>query len=543
MLHNISVVILFAHFLLSSLSLVAYKEDYPQLIGNNQQTVINIIVPPDGLGGFGDLVSNLFMGEKLLELGYGINIIVDRSFKEKFNILGLLEESNFSSFYLGEHEGIHYFSEHGLAEYIPPEIDDFTIYTSFSVEKLGLSVNKNYKQHNLCQTFKLGKRFILSEYKSLDEKFRHWQGDVVYEIVNTTVLYTGPFLLGMYVSPTPPQRINDKTRILKEYFAIQDDNVLNKFLGFSYSAGPGATNIYLAALAKRACQDPASHYYVLSRFDVHPTIQLPENMTVRTVKHMSFKESKSAICSSDLPILVTGDMSLTLALEYEKNFFYEEFSHKSGLMGDLIALAKTLGKDFPPLFLPTTKSNWEQQEVAYDEYDLTGTENTSFIPKSMQLEYVQRLENGFIWYQENPDAIMRFMEVLRIDISLPNKFHQIIEAKNQVSKYRSLANWNKSNLTDAAKQQVLNIWKEEFASPTKGISSINLLTRLDLERIKYNLVWPNSEAENHFNELLERLNNCEDPQERLDWLLPEIDNFLQSQKPSLDIDINSIDFI
>ena len=63
------------------------------------ENAINIVVPPDGLGGFGDLTSNLYMAEKLAKQGLKINVFIPDSFKDKFKILSILEGIDFDNFF------------------------------------------------------------------------------------------------------------------------------------------------------------------------------------------------------------------------------------------------------------------------------------------------------------------------------------------------------------------------------------------------------------------------------------------------------------
>jgi hypothetical protein len=49
-------------------------EMHNKMQGDSEHVVVNIVTPPDGLGGFGDLVSNLYMGEQLSKEGIKIKI-------------------------------------------------------------------------------------------------------------------------------------------------------------------------------------------------------------------------------------------------------------------------------------------------------------------------------------------------------------------------------------------------------------------------------------------------------------------------------------
>ena len=65
---------------------------------------------------------------------------------------------------------------------------------------------------------------------------------------------------------------------------------------------------------------------------------IPVNIHLLPSENLGFKGNKEIIASANLPILVTGDVSLTLALDYEKSFIYEVRRHKTSFAYDLLNL-------------------------------------------------------------------------------------------------------------------------------------------------------------------------------------------------------------
>lgn len=114
----------------------AFDLDPTELGGTTETSVVNIVTPPDGQGGFGDLVTNVYMAEKLRDQGYRVNFFLDPTFRQKFVILFEhhvplpLEKYGF----LAEFESIRYYSlptnpmvtlpgdahEHQIFEVAPP---------------------------------------------------------------------------------------------------------------------------------------------------------------------------------------------------------------------------------------------------------------------------------------------------------------------------------------------------------------------------------------------------------------------------------------
>jgi hypothetical protein len=103
-------------------------------------------------------------------------------------------------------------------------------------------------------------------------------------------------------------------------------------LAYAYSKRKLATEIYLDGLALSARKPPWKDRQILCVIKHHDGIKiprLPPNVHLLQYKTTPYEISKALIAHSDLPILITGDGSLSQALDYEKVAFYESNSWKN----------------------------------------------------------------------------------------------------------------------------------------------------------------------------------------------------------------------
>lgn len=101
-------------------------------------------------------------------------------------------------------------------------------------------------------------------------------------------------------------------------------------LGFSYNAYADSENGYVKAMYELAKENPDKKYLIImsGNFDYIDglTETMPHNlMFVNTTNHkgLPLDISNALIAHSTIPVNITGDLSLTTAIEYGKPFIYE----------------------------------------------------------------------------------------------------------------------------------------------------------------------------------------------------------------------------
>jgi hypothetical protein len=102
-------------------------------------------------------------------------------------------------------------------------------------------------------------------------------------------------------------------------------------LGFSYTSKAQPTLAYVKAAAVTASRLPPGRTLVIvvKDFPELDRVPLPPNVRLRRLVEPSLALSESAVAHSDEPVMITGDVSLSFALQYEKLYFYEMRRHKA----------------------------------------------------------------------------------------------------------------------------------------------------------------------------------------------------------------------
>lgn len=518
----------------------ANANPYRFLQGSEEKIALNIVTPPDGLGGFGDLTSNLYMGEKLSALGYKVNLFIDTSFKDKFNLLNILPTNDFTEIYLGEKNNIHYYrvpTQKEISELNFPLSSEYTIYTSFSSQPptTRYTVSQQEIAHGLLNFIKKG-WFVFEEYSGFDKQvLPYLRFNVFNKETNGFVLLTGPTQLGMYISAEKPEFINAKTSLIQKYFNVHQEEISNEQkLGFVYTKGRGLANVFFAGLNQFAQEQPSTQFYVISRFEPHSSIKLAKNIHISHRPSLSFEDTKSLIASSDLPLLITGDMSLTLAVEYEKEFFYEHLGHKFAIDDELRSIFGF--SDLPKLSFATDRDALNPSIVAFEEEfsTLSGSPDTSYVSVYKVDEYINAIKEGLQWFNKNPHQMANGIASIRKKISLPARFGDILKSRKN-----SFMNLKESSIIGEPEYHdgLVNFVKnkiEDYFSDKSTEKTLDLIERLNQKNIAFKLSWSDNNAQKQatfdsLKQAYERQMKI-DPWVAEDEIKPEIESLLKTAK-------------
>lgn len=361
---------------------------------------------------------------------------------------------------------------------------------SFSNEYKDIHTKKSNGRHLLNQFVKaedLTKAGVFDKYvggNDLLERFLASGGPSL-----RTILLPGPLALGMYIGTKKPEHLYNRTELLQRYFpdskfSSTDPNVK---IGFTYSKGDDASEEYIRAVVKWAETRPTERFAIISRWPAPHGINVPSNVDIRQHKSMAFADTKAFIAVSTMPILVTGDMSLTLAIEYEKELFYEKLEHKFRIEEDL--------RHFPDLAnLPNISLESSSKGLGSEAAVLKGERDTAF----------HQILAGFEWYNKNAGYVENGLRVVRARISLPARFGALMHEVQNGRDANRLAHQTLLGGDHAIWDDTMKKWLdikevEKFRENTKWTSTRALIIDvLDRLRISYKLIWKKSQDEKMF---------------------------------------------
>jgi len=157
-------------------------------------------------------------------------------------------------------------------------------------------------------------------------------------------LMSGVSHSGIYTSSLEPSapmtKVELKKLLLEKLPAIEEWDPYNENhrFAFLYASKDDSVEAYLKIFLKYShMQDSDNQFYILVNREPKLTYELPENVHLIKYGSIDFLITQAAIFHSDLPILVTGDISLDIAIEFQKVFFYEARNWKIPHIDDLVS--------------------------------------------------------------------------------------------------------------------------------------------------------------------------------------------------------------
>ena len=221
-----------------------------------------------------------------------------------------------------------------------------------------------------------------------------------------------------YLNPVPPAVVTrpELARMIQEEFGIPDLDLDSKGLAFAYQSSPtSATNYTLAALETYR-KNPKKKGMVIftstiltdlsssqppfvqqSKGNHHLHLKAP-GVDVIVYERMSLRLTELIIANTDLPIAVTGDVSLTLAMQYRKPFFYEMHPWKKSLAHGLKTGLKHRGMP-TPFLVPLTTYNYKWFVDGFSD------------PKHYQK--AQRAIGRYVVGKSLPDKLMKWLDFIQ----------------------------------------------------------------------------------------------------------------------------------
>jgi len=357
-------------------------------------------------GGFGDIASNLLFARQLKRYfpEMRIHFDVDADNLKKFKIL----EPRFK------------------AENKPQKIDDIDFYFKaqglpagdyfVSLSHMEYFVESKNTTASAKQTFFLLRNssrapvaLLLSEYGGNTSHFT----DVEYYIPpNSTpatpiiTFSTGPKSTGIYVTnervPARTEYFSELETLISKVTELKQVTLSTRSkIGFGYSYDSKTLMLYLRTVNELAKASPDVPFYIFMKpvlqFREHKHLErifreISANLHLIELDEVSLAMTNKIIASTNLPILTTGDVSLSLAIQNEKPFLYEATHWKDD---STKALLKELLNSMPDDTLASLK-----EKLVLDEdfsvphrHDLTdevlfNREDRMIHEKSLQLAHI-----------------------------------------------------------------------------------------------------------------------------------------------------------
>lgn len=178
---------------------------------------------------------------------------------------------------------------------------------------------------------------IASIHRSPASKFKVHFFEYSYRRQEQTATFfrSGPEDFGLYLRREFHQPPFSRNEVLKSLQSDIKTSSSEISLAFTYSSERPLTDAYIKAIAKIASKPINANrtYLIASNFPAIE-LELPKNLVVINPR-LSLKMSESIIAHSDFPVVVTGDVSLSMAIEYGKAYLYELKRHKELLISEL----------------------------------------------------------------------------------------------------------------------------------------------------------------------------------------------------------------
>ncbi len=329
---------------------------------------INISIVKIFDDGYGDLATNLLMAQHLRVLwpDATINVLVDSESEKAmplfFPRFDLQKDSQMI-------DGITYVInlEKGI-----PEADYFL---SFSNPNTVLNISKHVPS------------ILFSEYSG-GSKLVVGKGSF-----SQLKLNAGVESSGLYITPTkvpPPVPRKSLFEVLRRE-GIQIPKNLdpnNVLIGYSYTTLTLATQLYLDAVSRLPSQGVSKKIVLFVKDFGRDTLDVPDHSNIVTIPlkgGASFMVSRSIVAHSDITIMVTGDVSPSIAIDFEVPFLYEIRRHKAGFID---SLARLLNITVP------FSIEAEVDEVASSEVRYRVTDIEQIVPLLLGDSFRQSMING-----------------------------------------------------------------------------------------------------------------------------------------------------
>lgn len=181
--------------------------------------------------------------------------------------------------------------------------------------------------------------------------------------------------------------------------------VLDARLGYAYCASLELAQQYVNAAQKYAQRQSVSVIVVTNQ----PVSSPGPGVKIISMRGMPFSLNQKVIKSTDIPILVTGDGSLSLAIEGQKTFFYSAYQWK--LHSALMLRNEMLSRS------PTIKKDPEARRMLTEMLTLDMTETSAYESLFLRVFENESLQKEFARITSEMTKDLSLIKLMRKDFS------------------------------------------------------------------------------------------------------------------------------
>ncbi len=278
------------------------------------------------IGGSGDVASNMLMAEKIHE-SLPLEDVIILVVPESAQVISALEPRFLPGLSSQVIEGITYLSEPFQER---KNLERPTLFLGFSNNFNNPTIKKFWSRATLALGFyEYQGTHPINPGEFIDRDF-------------TSVFNTGIYHSGLYVSKDRPSTDFISSPNLAELRQLLADTAFDAVsrlpggrIAFAHAAEYKSIRWYIESTILTVGSSETI-IFVPRRFIKFFT-KLPNNIHLAD-SSIPFKQSRQLMMLSNLPVLVTGDVSLSIALDYEIPFVYEARQHKENFAIDLLKI-------------------------------------------------------------------------------------------------------------------------------------------------------------------------------------------------------------
>jgi hypothetical protein len=303
---------------------------------SSHANTINIIGTPKNMG-WGDVLSNIWMAQQIhaSKPNTEVHFIVDETY---------LKAEGFETIFPGLNPNQPIQKIGGIIFHIP--VGEAANRHYLGVEKTSCNLTFSSREiSKIAKKIQFSPLLSFNEYSGIDPHAHKVSLEETKEGGKIIRLDTDADSLGMYVTAKSPEPQASLSVESEELGSTPDDQIE---VGFAYVNFEASTLAYVENMISYAKNHPRKtiqlHVKESKALENRSKqVDFPKNLDLKTYSFMPFSQTIEIIKAATLPIMVTGDMSATLAIQFEKRFIYEQLNHKESFARALNHIA---GGDF-----------------------------------------------------------------------------------------------------------------------------------------------------------------------------------------------------
>lgn len=237
--------------------------------------------------------------------------------------------------------------------------------------------------------------------------------------------------VGLYISPKRPRAPYSpeelRNKLLTDY-GIQVRG--GDKIAFAYTHQPYLTQMYLKAMF-RSQKDSEQKIHIFTSGFKGLKIPSSDRIRVYSLDKTPMKLNESLIAHASFPVLITGDVSLTMAIEHEKAFLYESLLWKNVLVNSMVKKLTDTSDGLGKKTMITQALNLDSSGYGVDK---------KMIERFLTDESFSRVMESRVKNLRNYSLPKNFVKLLRVGSFMIELQEEKMSEKNQIRVYNILMN-------------------------------------------------------------------------------------------------------